>query len=153
MAIMTVVRLMHPLERADDRASPVTALNHVPPEIRDKPVLNSYEFGGYLIFRHVKPFIDGRADLYGDDYISAYLAAFAPNRAAFTRMIDQYHIRWALLAAGSPVGDMIEGFTDWRRLYADDTAVVYVHDGQERALDSFLKKRSEQPVSARSTNK
>jgi hypothetical protein len=128
IALLTVVRFIHPLERSDDRVSPVTALSHVPLEMRKEPVLNSYDFGGYLIFNHVKPFIDGRALPYGDEYISAYLAAMAPNRAAFARIVEKYRIRWALLAAGSPAVDMIAALPDWRRLYADGIAVVYVHD-------------------------
>lgn len=129
IALSTVVRLTHPLERTDDPVSPVTALDHVPPEIKKEPVLNSYDFGGYLIFRHVKPFIDGRADLYGDEYISAYLAALAPNRSAFARIVGKYRIQWVILAAGSPAVDMIASLSYWRRLYADDVAAVYVHDG------------------------
>lgn len=126
MALLTALRLIHPLERTDDPASPVTALNHVPIEIQRDHVFNSYEFGGYLIFKDIKPFIDGRADMYGDDFMSAYLVALAPNRTAFERIVERYGIRWTILAARSPAVDMIETLPRWRRLYADGIAVVYV---------------------------
>ena len=35
-------------------------------------MLNDYAFGGYLIFEHVRPFIDARAELYGDPMLSLY---------------------------------------------------------------------------------
>ena len=33
------------------------------------PVLNNYDFGGYLIFFGVKVFVDGRTDMYGDAFL------------------------------------------------------------------------------------
>jgi hypothetical protein len=35
-------------------------------------VLNTYGFGGYLIFSGVRPFIDGRSDMYGDAFFMRY---------------------------------------------------------------------------------
>ena len=40
----------------------------------NKHILNSYDFGGYLIFHHVKPFIDGRTELYGGSSCCAMIA-------------------------------------------------------------------------------
>jgi hypothetical protein len=46
---------------SDGPGRPVAALEATPLELRDKPVLNDYDFGGYLIFAKVRPFVDGRA--------------------------------------------------------------------------------------------
>ncbi|MGN5478967.1 hypothetical protein ACTMU2_24310 [Cupriavidus basilensis] len=43
------------------------------------PVFNSYNFGGYLIFSGIAPIIDGRADLYGDDFVRRYVEAYSGN--------------------------------------------------------------------------
>lgn len=129
-ALLTALRIAHPIVRTDDRVSPITALNRVPAEIRRQPVLNSYQFGGYLIFNDIQPFIDGRAELYGDNFVFDYLSALTPHRAAFERMVDQYGIRWAILSSGSPLLDLIDTLPHWRRLYADRVAVVYVRDEQ-----------------------
>ncbi|KWE75109.1 hypothetical protein WL77_06365 [Burkholderia ubonensis] len=85
--------------RGDDPVSPVTAVAAVPATRLDAPVLNSYEFGGYLVFRHVKPFVDGRADIYGGAFMCAYFDALKPDRAALERLVERYRIRWAPLAA------------------------------------------------------
>ncbi|BCF98023.1 hypothetical protein PPGU19_025920 [Paraburkholderia sp. PGU19] len=132
--VVTAIRVMHPIVRTDSPVSPITALEHVPKELLTEPVFNSYEFGGYLIFKRVKPFIDGRADLYGDDFVSAYLAASAPDRTAFERLVTKYQIRWTILHAGSAVADMIDALPDWRRIYADDQAVVYVRTVASRTV-------------------
>jgi hypothetical protein len=130
--IATGIRVAHPIVRTDGPVSPITALEHVPTEILSGPVFNSYEFGGYLIFRNIKPFIDGRADLYGDDFVSAYQAASAPDRTAFERLVTKYQVRWAIVHAGSAVVNMIDVLPDWRRIYADDQAAVYVREGATR---------------------
>ena len=63
IAALFVVRLTTPLARVDAPTAPVTALAHVPAALRAEPVLNDYDFGGYLIFQGVRPYIDGRTDM------------------------------------------------------------------------------------------
>jgi hypothetical protein len=44
------VRLLRAIEPVDGAAAPISALSAVSPELRRKPVLNDYAFGGFLIF-------------------------------------------------------------------------------------------------------
>ena len=81
-AILIAVRLMLPIVRGDDPVSPVTALAHVPRFVRETPVLNDYAFGGFLIWNGVKPFIDSRADLYGDIFLENYADIIQPDKDA-----------------------------------------------------------------------
>ncbi|CAN0622725.1 conserved membrane protein of unknown function [Burkholderia multivorans] len=127
-ALLSAIRFAHPIVRGDDAVSPASALAAVPAALREQPVLNSYSFGGYLIFNHVRPFIDGRADMYGDAFMFAYLDALKPDRAAFERLVEQYRIRWALLDAHSAAAAMAATLPGWRRIYADDIAAVFVRD-------------------------
>jgi hypothetical protein len=55
-------------------STPTAALAAVAADHVAGPVLNDYEFGGYLIFRGVKPFIDGRY-LYADAFIRRFVEA------------------------------------------------------------------------------
>ncbi len=126
LLLMTFVRFQHPLARGEDLATPVAALAAVPAAIRATPVLNQYIFGGYLIFEGVPPFVDGRTDMYGDDFLAAYDAALRPNRAAFAKLAAQYHFGWTILATQSPANDMLDSLPNWRRFYADKTAIVHV---------------------------
>ncbi|MDV6329139.1 hypothetical protein Q5L94_13915, partial [Idiomarina sp. Sol25] len=70
LVAMVTLRLSIPVARPENPATPAAALAHVPLELRAGPVLNEYAFGGYLIWQGVKPFIDSRADLYGDRFVS-----------------------------------------------------------------------------------
>ena len=80
--LVLIARLALPVARGDDPVTPVSALAHVPRFVRETPVLNDYGFGGYLIWNGVKPFIDSRADLYGDIFLQNYAAITSPDKDA-----------------------------------------------------------------------
>jgi hypothetical protein len=125
---LSAVRLLMPLERHDDGPTPMTALAHVPAAIAARPVLNDYSFGGYLIFKGVKPFIDGRSDMYGDAFFKEFLKANSGNPAALERVLTRYHVEWTILRPGEALTGVMDARPGWRRLYADKHAVVHVRD-------------------------
>ena len=84
--------LLRPIARADDRVTPASALTAAARMGLDGPVLNSEGFGGYLIFRGVAPFIDGRAELYGNAFLDRYLAAERGGEPALAAVLDAYGI-------------------------------------------------------------
>ena len=126
-------RLIAPIERTDAAAAPISALSAVPPELRRKPVLNGYAFGGYLIFEHVRPFIDARAELYGDPMLNLYGRLQAGDREAVETTLKRYDIAWTIFAPDSRIVAILDHEPGWRRLYADATAIVHVRDGAPEA--------------------
>jgi hypothetical protein len=121
-------RLMAPIQLTDGAAAPISALSAVAPELRQKPVLNDYAFGGYLIFEHVRPFIDGRAELYRDPMLSLYERFQSGDAAAVETTLGRYDIAWTIFAPDSGIVAVLDREPGWRRLYADTTAVVHVRD-------------------------
>jgi hypothetical protein len=126
-------RLIAPIERTDGASAPISALRAVPPELRVNPVLNDYAFGGYLIFEHVRPFIDGRAELYGDAMMSLYCRLQAGDREAIESTLKRYDIAWTIFAPDSRIVAILDHEPGWRRLYADTTAIVHVRDAAPEA--------------------
>jgi hypothetical protein len=126
-------RLIAPIERTDGASAPISALRAVPPELRARPVLNDYAFGGYLIFEHVRPFIDGRAELYGDAMMSLYGRLQAGDEADVESALKRYGIAWTIFAPDSRMVAILDRKPGWRRLYADATAVVHVRDAAPEA--------------------
>ena len=118
-------RLTHPVHREDMFTSPSAVFAHVPPALAAKPVLNEYNFGGFLIFNGVRPFIDGRADMYGDKFLDEYMELVRPSRERLVRTLEQRAIQWTLVDAASPVRAVMETLPGWRLLYADKIAAVY----------------------------
>jgi hypothetical protein len=91
-------------------------------------VLNDYGFGGYLIFSHVRPFIDGRAELYGDAMLSLYARLQAGDREAIEATLERYGIAWTIFPPDARIAAILDREPGWRRLYADTTAVVHARD-------------------------
>jgi hypothetical protein len=125
------VRLLTPIVPTDGAAAPISALSAVPPELRGKPVLNDYAFGGYLIFEHVRPFIDARVELYGDPMMSLYDKLGSGDREAVESALKRYDIAWTIFAPDKRIVSVLDQEPGWRRLYADATAVVHVRDAPE----------------------
>lgn len=91
------------------------------------PVLNEYSFGGYLIYSGISPFIDGRADMYGDDFLKHHIEALsleAPDGLLLT--LKKYHIQWTLLPPNIPAVTLLDHLPEWCRFYTDKIAVVHV---------------------------
>ena len=124
------VRLALPIARGDAPSSPMTALDAVPPALRAEPVLNDYGFGGYLIFAKVEPFIDGRADMYGDAFLGLYARILAPDPEALEATLKRYAVAWTIFAPSQRVVALMDREPGWRRLYADRFAVVHVREAR-----------------------
>ena len=125
-AALLIVRLTVPVTRGDGPVAPVAALASVPDAVRATPVLNEYGMGGYLIWQGVKPFVDGRTDFYGDDFMARYYAATAPDKAALDALLARWKVRWTILSPGNPLAAMMDQRPGWRRSYADRFAVVHI---------------------------
>lgn len=128
LGIAMVTRLMLPVTRSDDAITPATALAHVPRMLRELPVLNDYAFGGYLIWNGVRPFIDSRADLYGDIFLGNYANITSPDKDALAATLTLHHARWTIFRREAPVVKLLDATPGWRRFYADKLAVVHVRD-------------------------
>jgi hypothetical protein len=118
--------LQHPLVRKSDPYTPAAALDYAKAHDLTGRVFNEYSFGGYLIFNGIKPFIDGRADMYGDAFVKRYVEATRDASDDLAAMLDQYHATWTLFAANSPAATLMNHLPGWKRVYADDTAVIHV---------------------------
>jgi hypothetical protein len=121
-------RLLVPVTRGDDASSPVAALAHVPRFVRDMPVLNDYAFGGYLIFRGIPDFIDSRADLYGDAFLSNYAAIQSGDKDALASSLAYYHAHWTIFTPGNPAVKQMDAMPGWHRFYNDGIAVIHIKD-------------------------
>ena len=121
-------RLSAPIGRVDGSSAPISALEAVPADLRGKPVLNDYGFGGYLIFSHVRPFIDARAELYGDPMLSLYSKLQAGNSAAIENTLERYAIAWTIFPPDARIVAILDRTPGWRRLHSDATAVVQARE-------------------------
>ena len=90
------------------------------------PVLNDYGFGGYLIYVGIPPYIDSRADVYGDEFLSNFARALElKSPELLPDLLARHHIGWTLLKPWIQAARCIcsTGCPVWRTTTACDIAV------------------------------
>jgi hypothetical protein len=112
-----------------DAVFPTAAVSEVNAKHIEGPVFNAYQFGGYLIFAGFAPFIDGRAELYGDDFITRYVETVLMKKDQLPQLLDDNGITWTLFPPDAAIIILMDHLPGWRRLYADAVAVVHVRQG------------------------
>lgn len=123
---LLLVRAMWPVVPDNNAANPRRLIAAVPASLRGQPVFNGYSFGGPLILAGIKPYIDGRSDMYGDSFVLDYSRIMDGDPARFSAAVKRYNIRWTMLPAGTRLTRELDTSTSWRRLYADRVGVIHV---------------------------
>ena len=126
VAGLLLFRSLTPLEPSDNGAYPKTAIAALPAELRNAPGLNDYSFGGPLIQAGIRPYIDGRQDLYGDAFVTAFKHIVDGDRGAFDRAEARYGLRWTMLAPRyTKLIERLDSDPAWQRIYADRNAIIH----------------------------
>ena len=120
---LAATRLALPDPPSPAYASVRAALAALPPQARTGDVLNGYSFGGYLIFAGVRPFIDGRADMFGDEFIADYARLARGDPAALAATLPRFG--WTLFSPYQGVVAVLDATPGWRRVYADANVVAH----------------------------
>ncbi|MDY7039693.1 MAG: hypothetical protein SVX38_02390 [Chloroflexota bacterium] len=112
--------------RALEEFYPLAALDYVErSDLGQARMYNSYNWGGYLLWLGYEVYIDGRADVYGDDFINEYLLAYHLH-GDWRRPLDKYDVDYVLIESGAAFATLLEESADWQRVYRDDVAVIFV---------------------------
>jgi hypothetical protein len=127
-AVISLPLIMRPIARTEDPVTPAAALDAAASMGLRGPVLNSEGFGGYLTFRGIPTFIDGRIELYGNHFLTCYLEAEAGDEAVLTALINQYGITWTLFGPQQGAVRSLDRLPGWRRVYSDAIAVIHIRD-------------------------
>lgn len=109
-----------------ERQSPAAAVDVLKAR-NPKRVLNDLPFGGYLIWRQMPVFIDGRAELYGEVFEMAYYRALQLKDVnLFLDILKTWEIDAVLLTPATPAVGLLDNISGWQRIYSDENAVLHV---------------------------
>ena len=104
---------------------PVVAIEWINENQPEGAIFNSYNWGGYLIWnlREYPVFIDGRADLYGDELIGQWKQVTNGGEAA-QQILDKWDVNLIIL---EPTWTIVNELSEhgWELLYEDEMSVVY----------------------------
>src|SRR5262249_48296723 len=114
-----------------------------------EPMLNDFNFGGYLMWARPDPvFIDGRVEVFGEAFLRSYMQTLS-RPEALEAAVERYRLGWIIL---SYVGnrDLLARLSrdpHWRLAYWDHVAVIFVRSepGSERYVDPALATESTEP--------
>ena len=123
---LVVLAVAAPLPSA--RMTPEAAYSAAVAARVEGPVVNEYDFGGFLIAHGVKTFVDGRTDqLFLGDFLPSYTRALdAKDDAAFAAILQKYHASWALVRSGSAETKHLSHLPGWTQIHTDKVASVFV---------------------------
>ena len=107
---------------------PVEAVQFIRANNLPGPMFNSYNWGGYLIW-HLYPdypvFIDGRTDLYDDQFIREYVTVTLA-KPGWRKVLDQYGVNFILIESDSILAAFLAEGDEWQCIYTDDIAAIYI---------------------------
>jgi hypothetical protein len=87
-----------------------------------------YDWGGYAIFKlypKYRVFVDGRADLYGDDLLHQFQTA-VQFRTGWRQVLGRWNLQVVLVPLHSALAQGLEMDPEWRLQYRDSQAVLLV---------------------------
>jgi hypothetical protein len=132
LCLAALVKISQPInssvnEEAQAESLPVEAVSFLEREQPRGPIFNSYNWGGYLIWRlpDYPVFVDGRTDLYDDAFLREYLSIIHA-RGEWEAALDSYGINLVLIETESMVGRLLVERPGWDRVYHDEMATVFV---------------------------
>ncbi len=110
-------------ERVDDNY-PVAAVKWMQTHHPAGKLFNSYNWGGYLLWTlpEYPVFIDGRADLYGDDLIGQWHDVVNAEKNALA-ILDDWDVMVVILEPHWPIIDVLEA-NGWKVEFEDKQAVI-----------------------------
>lgn len=87
-------------------------------------IYNAYNTGGYLIYNGIKPFIDGRADVYSKHTLGDYHLIETMTGNA-KELISKYEFDGFLIEKGTAIHNYIKDNTDYKEICEDENYILY----------------------------
>jgi hypothetical protein len=122
--VRTVVKSLAVTEHGNFPADAVGFLTEHP---LPGPLLNHYNWGGYLIWKlypEYRVFIDGRADLYGDNFMDRFADLYYVRKSDWYVTFETYGIRTVMMPPGAPLVEALRFKKEWKQRYADSQVVL-----------------------------
>ncbi len=116
---------------AEARAFPSGAISFISKNRLPGPLLNHYNWGGYLIWKvypEYRVYIDGRTDLYGDAFMDQSGATYNLSNESWREPLEKWQIRSVILPPNAPLVSALRCQSRWREVYDDPQAVIFERD-------------------------
>jgi hypothetical protein len=132
LALVTSLRFVQVLQgqpKAEAETFPKAAVDWMLANKPEGNLFNSYGWGGYLVWRlypEYRVYIDGRADVYGDNFIFDYMSIYRAGASLENKLADQ-NVETVLIEPEVPLANALRRSPSWRVAFEDQTAVIFTH--------------------------
>jgi len=104
---------------------PLDGLAYLQDNPPDGNLLNNYNWGGLLIFTtpDIPVFVDGRTDLYGDDFLGDYFKTVL-GASDWRDLLLDYDIQTVWMPPESAISTLLREDDNWQVVFEDDLSVI-----------------------------
>lgn len=105
---------------------PVGAVAWIRTNQPEGQLFNSYNWGGYLSWelRQYSVFVDGRTDLYGEEFLKMY-SDISNGEMDWEKNLMDFSVNLVLIETHSGLSRELERSSNWIKQYEDGIAVIY----------------------------
>jgi hypothetical protein len=114
--------------RSIEKNFPKSAVDWIEENQPQGNLFNSYGWGGYILWRLFPQklvYIDGRADVYGDDFIYEYINVYRAQ-PGWETILDSQEIQLVLVEPGSNLANSLSQSPAWEDKYDDSISIIFV---------------------------
>jgi len=116
---------IQPLVEARD--FPRAAVDFISERNLTQPIFNEYHWGGYLIWKlypRYRVFMDGRADVYGDELIEEFFRMHDGARD-WRNLLDHYGIQSVVVSPNTAIASLLREDKGWNNIFEDQQTVIF----------------------------
>jgi hypothetical protein len=132
ISVIAVALLLHgKLDRQLKEMDPLighSAISFLATHPQSGPIFNDYGYGGYLTWRlwpEQKAFIDGRADMYSDQFAKEYIE-ISQGKPDWKPKFDRHKFNTVVIGRAGPLRQLLLMEGDFIELFSDGKVVVLV---------------------------
>jgi hypothetical protein len=128
LCVANVAKVVGKQTAIEGATYPAAAVEFLRAHPESGAIYNEYGWGGYLIWKlypQREVYIDGRADVYGDDFMEEMLGTMSGERT-WREPLDRYGVRTVIIKPDVPLASLLrQDATTWRSVYEDQQAVIF----------------------------
>jgi hypothetical protein len=107
---------------------PVAAVEFIRSSRPPQPIYNEYGWGGYMIWKlhpEYRVYIDGRADVYGDQFIEEFLRTH-DGEGNWRAPLDRYGVRTVVVNPRAALASLLRQEEGWSKVFEDQQAAIFI---------------------------
>jgi hypothetical protein len=122
------------LEEQVAAKSPARAVEYIKANHLVGPMLNTHEFGGYLIWAlpEYPVFLDGRTDVFEWTGVLREFGAWATVQSDPVELLNKYGVNFCLLNRDSPMVRVLPLLPGWKVIYSDANSIIIARNQAQK---------------------